>query len=122
MPSIETLRDRARTVFRKTPQPVAGQRPFSVFVNEDVSEALQLASEMADRLRSGGDGEAGLDAALTHAEQSLTNKRVDLVKHALRIFITDNRPARELQVPPIYEIKPAMLLPSHAAVSPNDFV
>jgi tyrosinase len=82
----------------------AASRPFSIFVNEDLSEAIALADRMAEAANaapaaeSGGDQPA-VEAALAVAAGARRGQPAGLVDHAVKLFLTHHRSARNLRIP-----------------------
>jgi tyrosinase len=136
MPSLEELRSRSDALFRApdndlpvVPDPAvpevdrrraAGLRRFSVFAAAHEETALALAGRLMDAVDRGEGSAEAVGEALTLAETAVRTQSSQLVKFALSVLITHHPAARPLHVPPIQEIKPLFLLPSHPGVPPND--
>lgn len=137
MPTIEELRERSNALFRvpsnDKPVNLAGDLPeeegaavgglfkrFFVFNEAHQETALRLVDRWMETVDQGNGNEDALGRALDQAAEAMAAQNSDLVKYALGVFITHHPVARPLRVPPIQEIKPLLLLPSHPGVPPND--
>lgn len=91
--------------------PIALRRGFSPFLSTDAERAFKLTDRfmaLADEI----EGEAGLRAVLEAAESELATEDLDLVKHALMVFITHHPNGARLPIPALEE-----RAPEHVAVS-----
>ncbi len=79
------------------------QRPFSVFFEEDLEKAVDLATrlkEITDQaLADGETSEIAVSKALDAAAGEATNYSTGVVQHALKLFMTHHDHARSVRIP-----------------------
>ncbi len=91
-------------------------RTFSAFRLSDLYRANQFAAQwmaLAQSVRADtGDAEAGARAVLNAAEKALAAENADMVRFALKTFITHHRHGTGLRILPIERRHPHKVLPS----------
>ncbi len=75
-------------------------RRFSPFLPSELDRALELAGELM-RIADGQGGDEGVAAALAEAGRRSQVEDVQLVRHALEIFIVHHPEASRLAIPPL---------------------
>jgi len=78
---------------------------FSPFIPSELARALDLADRLMAAAGPDGD-DAGVAAALDLASQAAEREDLDLVRHALEIFITHNPAASRLAIPAVEPAPP----------------
>ena len=87
---------------------VAPRPRFSAFRPDHLERAL----EVTDRFTALADaqaGDTGLESVLEEAERIAATEDLDLVKHALMVFITHHPEGSRLPIPPLEEREPEIL-------------
>lgn len=97
--------------------PVAPRGPFSAFRLQDVYRANQLAARLmsadqAHRTAQVGDGEGAVKAALDEAASALGSEDPELVKHAVKLYLTHYPHGSALRIRPLEVREPQKVLPS----------
>ena len=110
MSPLEDLQARADALLTRTDDPATVEakiastegptRRFSAFIPSELDRALELASELM-RIAAAEGGEAGVAAALAEAERRADVEDVQLVRHAIELFIVHDPEAAKLAIPPI---------------------
>jgi tyrosinase len=75
-------------------------RRFSPFIPSELDRALALAGDLM-RIADEQGGDAGVAAALAEAERRTATEDVQLVRHAVELFIVHHGEAARLAIPPI---------------------
>lgn len=85
------------------PRAAVNDRPFSVFVGEDLAAAVAVADAMAIAANgisaNGGSDEDAVNAALALAARMRAAVRAGMVDHAAKLFVTHHRSARNVRLP-----------------------
>ena len=92
--------DDAATAEAKIASTQGPSRRFSPFIPSELDRALELASELM-RIADAEGGEAGVAAALAEAERRAGVEDIQLVRHAIELFIVHDPEAARLAIPPI---------------------
>ena len=110
MSRLEDLQARADALLTRTDDPATVEakiastegpsRRFSPFIPSELDRALELAGELM-RIAAAEGGEAGVAAALAEAERRAGVEDVQLVRHAIELFIVHDPEAAKLAIPPI---------------------
>ena len=98
--ALLTRTDDTATVEAKIASTEGPSRRFSAFIPSELDRALALASELM-RIADAEGGEAGVAAALAEAERRADVEDVQLVRHAVELFIVHDPEAARLAIPPI---------------------
>jgi tyrosinase len=94
---------------REAPGPGAtARRPFSIFMPDDAARSAALTSRFIEVANSIG-GDAGLEAVLDEAEEAAAREGVDIVQHALMVFITHHPDGARLPIISLEEREPEMV-------------
>lgn len=122
MPTMDELRRRSTEVFTELLSPSgradasAGSEPtgtgFSWFDPEDASRAALLAFGMGVQIAGAEVETDGLATALDTAEQLSAELPAELVRQALALLTTHNRPARNLARPRALRVAPQRFVPA----------
>jgi hypothetical protein len=127
--TLDELRERSGTLFTDLlraqadgPQDEARAAPdaatsgaFSWFNAEDAIASAVLSLQLSALAASGDTVEAGLSAALDHAEQEGNTARPEHVQIALALFVTHNRDGRRLSKPRTVAAAPQLFSPPRAS-------
>jgi len=110
MSPLEDLQARADALLTRTDDTATAEakiastegpsRRFLPFIPSELDRALELASELM-RIADAEGGEAGVAAALAEAERRADVEDVQLVRHAIELFIVHDPEAARLAIPPI---------------------
>jgi tyrosinase len=110
MSPLEDLQARADALLSRTDDPATVEakiasvegpsRRFSAFIPSQLDRALALASELM-KIADDTGGEAGVAAALDEAGRRANVEDVQLVHHAVELFIVHDPEAARLAIPPI---------------------
>lgn len=129
--NIEQLQQRAaRFLKQRNPEDtglegafaIPQQRPrFSVFLPEHAERSFELTSQFM-ALAHENPGPEGLESVLHAAENASVTDDIDLVKHALMVFITHSPEGSRLPIPSLQEREPEKLLPSHPPATGEEAV
>lgn len=95
---------------------VAPPEPFSQFDLRQMGRVAVLMREFRDIRRRAEDEETGLADVLDRARELATEENPELVKWALRLFITHDPVGQQLPIPSLEAVAPQMLLPSQRPV------
>ena len=98
--ALLTRTDDPATVEAKIASTEGPSRRFSAFIPSELDRALELAGELM-RIAAAEGGEAGVAAALAEAERRADVEDVQLVRHAIELFIVHDPEAAQLAIPPI---------------------
>lgn len=98
--ALLTRTDDSATVEAKIASTEGPSRRFSAFIPSELDRALALASELM-KIAADTGGEAGVAAALEEAERRASVEDVQLVRHAVELFIVHDPEAARLAIPPI---------------------
>src|SRR4051794_11472768 len=119
--AIEQIRDETVDFFRSPPRaraavPAGVAAPevetFSQFNVRQMSRVAVLTRDFARIRAAAPDEEDGLRQVLDAARQRAAEENADLVKWALRLFITHDPVGQRLPTPSLEAVAPQMLLPS----------
>ena len=91
---------------------VAPPEPFSQFDLKQMGRVAVLMREFREIRSRAEDEETGLADVLDRARELAIEENADLVKWALRLFITHDPVAQQLPIPSLEAVAPQMLLPS----------
>lgn len=94
--------------FVAPPLHVATTRKFSVFNPQDDEQATDLVTRFI-ALATAHPGAPGLAAVMQLANMEAASLGLDLVKHALSVFIVNNPEGRKLPLPRLFEREPELL-------------
>lgn len=123
--SIDELRVATFEFFASPPAPpvtakealeIAPPEPFSQFDLRQMGRVAVSMREFRNIRRRAGDDETGLAGVLDRARELATDENPDLVKWALRLFITHDPVGQRLPIPGLEAVAPQMLLPSQRRV------
>jgi hypothetical protein len=96
---------------------VARSESFSQFDLRQMGRVAVLVSHFRDIRSRAPDEEVGLNDVLNRARGLATEENLDLVKWALRLFITHDPVGKRLPIPSLEAVAPQMLLPSQRPVA-----
>jgi tyrosinase len=128
MASLAELRKRTEAFLEQPPPPrtrgatrgaaaaVAAPRAFSLFVPEQLKEAIDLAAELME-LANATEGEEGLQRVLDAVEATVRDRDIELVKYALMVFVTHHPKGRLLPIPSLDRRAPEAILPSRTTAT-----
>jgi hemocyanin-like protein len=92
----------------------ASRQRFSPFDPSQIRRATELARSFA-ALADSKEGAAGLSAALDEADKAIATEDPDLVRYALKLFMTHHPKGNQLKLKPLEKRAPQLVLPSRPA-------